>query len=71
MLLLIAKPPHTHVTICDPITGIAVIILVITVAPQKLIWPHGNVYPKNATPDININKITPVDHTACFGARYD
>ena len=31
--------------------------LVITVAPQKDIWPHGKTYPKNAVAITN-NKIT-------------
>ena len=39
-----------------PITGKVVISLLITVAPQYLICPHGNTYPKNAT-NINITYI--------------
>jgi len=42
--------------------GIAEIKLVITVAPQNDICPHGNTYPKNAVA-IKINKIpTPDPH---------
>jgi len=36
------KPPHSHVVIVSPITGMALNKLVITVAPQKLICPQGN-----------------------------
>ena len=35
------KPPHSHVTNCSPTNGMALNKLVITVAPQKLICPHG------------------------------
>jgi hypothetical protein len=35
------KLPHNHKTILFPKYGIAVTKLVITVAPQKLIWPQG------------------------------
>jgi len=54
---LIENPPHTHSTIFFPAYGIADIKLVITVAPQKDICPHGNTYPTKAVP-ISINKIT-------------
>ena len=33
--------PHNHVVILSPTSGIALNKLVITVAPQKLICPHG------------------------------
>jgi len=36
-----ANPPHTHCTVSCPIYGIADSRLVITVAPQKDICPHG------------------------------
>jgi len=37
--------------------------LVMTVAPQKDIWPHGSTYPRNAVA-IRIKKIkVPVIHT--------
>jgi predicted P-loop ATPase/GTPase len=46
-----------------PRYGIAENKLVITVAPQKDIWPHGKTYPKKAVA-ITINKIvTPTIHT--------
>ena len=35
------NPPHTHKTIKPPQIGIVEIKLVITVAPQKDICPHG------------------------------
>ena len=37
-----AKPPQTHSTRCFPQTGRADKKLVITVAAQNLIWPHGS-----------------------------
>jgi predicted P-loop ATPase/GTPase len=54
--LLIENPPHSHSTTEDPTYGIADNKLVITVAPQKDICPHGNTYPKNAVA-IRINRI--------------
>lgn len=39
--LLTPNPPHNHVTINFPTYGIAENRLVITVAPQNLICPHG------------------------------
>jgi len=39
---LIENPPHTHSTMVFPAYGIADIKLVITVAPQKDICPHGS-----------------------------
>ena len=40
--LLTVKPPQSHCTIYFPAIGIAVTMLVMTVAPQKLIWPQGS-----------------------------
>jgi hypothetical protein len=37
------KPPHNQLTIYFPIIGNAPKIFVITVAPQRLICPHGSV----------------------------
>jgi len=54
-----------------PINGIADNRLVITIAPQKLIWPHGSTYPKKAVIIINKNKITPVFHNNCLGYKKD
>jgi len=53
---LTANPPHNQNTISSPTQGIAENKLVITVAPQNDIWPHGNTYPKNAVA-IKINKM--------------
>lgn len=45
-----AKPPHTHSTRSFPKKGIADNKLVITVAAQQDICPHGRTYPKKAVP---------------------
>jgi len=36
------KPPHSQKTISEPTYGMVEKRFVITVAPQKDIWPHGN-----------------------------
>lgn len=56
------NPPHSHFTKSVPMYGMADSRLVITVAPHKDIWPHGNTYPKNAVPIVNMSKITPIFH---------
>jgi len=57
-----ANPPHIHWTRFSPMYGMAENKLVITVAPQKDICPHGSTYPKNAVA-ITINRIiTPTIH---------
>jgi len=57
-----ANPPHIHWTRFSPMYGTAENRLVITVAPQNDICPHGKTYPKNAVA-IVINKIiTPTIH---------
>jgi len=71
VLLFTENPPQTQITMWLPITGMAVTIFVITVAPQKLICPQGRVYPKNAIPDIKIKIITPEHQTHCLGALND
>jgi len=63
------NPPHNHWTIDVPTIGIAEARLVITVAPQKDIWPHGKTYPKNAVA-IVISKITIPENQVSF-FRYD
>lgn len=45
---LIAKPPHNQVVSVVPKYGTAVSRLVITVAAQNDICPHGRTYPKKA-----------------------
>jgi len=65
--LLIEKPPHNQQTISSPIIGTAETKFVITVAPQKLICPHGNTYPTKAVAILNKNIIIPVHQTAYLG----
>lgn len=64
--LLIENPPQTQKIIILPITGIAVIKLVITVAPHRLIWPQGSTYPKNAIPADKKKVINPETHKIVF-----
>lgn len=59
------NPPHSHWTMKFPIAGIADNKLVITVAPQKDIWPQGSTYPIKAVP-IRINKIEIPDIQVSF-----
>ena len=54
-----------------PINGIAVNKLVITVAPQKLIWPHGKTYPINAVAIDKIKIKIPEFQTWVLGYLYD
>jgi len=61
-----AKPPHNHKTKSGPKYGKAEKRLVITVAPQNLICPHGRTYPKNAAAITRINKRTPVIHVFTY-----
>lgn len=46
--LSIENPPQIHCTMSVPKYGIADNKLVITLAPQKDIWPQGKIYPKKA-----------------------
>lgn len=55
-----ANPPQIHWTRSVPISGIAEKILVITVAAQNLIWPHGRTYPRKAVAIEQIKMITPI-----------
>jgi len=59
-----AKPPHIHSTSIFPIYGIAENKLVITVAPQKLIWPQGSTYPIKAVAIVRIKRRTPMFHVS-------
>ena len=61
-----ANPPHIHSTRALPMYGIAERRLVITVAPQNLICPHGRTYPTNAVANSIINKITPTFQVSMF-----
>jgi predicted P-loop ATPase/GTPase len=56
-----ANPPHTHCTKIVPIYGTADSKLVITVAPQKDICPHGNTYPRKAVAIVANRISTPID----------
>lgn len=58
---LTENPPQIHSTINWPINGIVEIKLVITVAPQKDIWPQGNTYPINAVPIVVKKIIIPIN----------
>jgi len=60
--LLIENPPQIYITSMLPIYGTADTKFVITVAPQKDIWPQGRTYPRKAVA-IEIRKIEiPVNH---------
>lgn len=57
-----ANPPQIHCTRSVPTYGIAENRLVITVAPQNDIWPHGSTYPRKAVAITRNRMITPTDH---------
>jgi hypothetical protein len=59
-----AKPPQSHSTRVDPMYGMAENKLVITVAPQKLICPHGRTYPINAVAIVKMKINTPMFHVS-------
>jgi hypothetical protein len=59
-----AKPPQIHSTKDVPKYGIAENRLVITVAPQNLIWPHGSTYPMNAVAMVRMYSNTPIFHVS-------
>ena len=61
---LTPNPPQIHSTKDFPTYGIAENKLVITVAPQKLICPHGSRYPINAVAIVKIKIITPIFHVS-------
>jgi len=48
-----------------PKYGIAEKIFVITVAPRRLICPHGSTYPINAVIIVIIKIVTPIFHVLC------
>lgn len=58
-----ANPPQIHCTTMSPTYGTADTRLVITVAPQKDIWPQGRTYPMNAAPIVRNNSAIPVNQT--------
>jgi hypothetical protein len=59
-----ANPPQIHSTRDLPIYGIAENRLVITVAPQNLICPHGRTYPIKAVAIVKIKIRTPIFHVS-------
>lgn len=61
-----ANPPHNHFTSPWPIYGITEARLVITVAPQKDIWPQGKTYPKKAVPIVKNKITTPTDQVCKY-----
>jgi len=56
------KPPQSSCTIAVPTPGMAENRLVITVAPQKLIWPQGRTYPLNPVAILRKNTRIPEYH---------
>lgn len=60
------KFPHSHCTKSLPIIGMAENKLVITVAPQNDICPHGRTYPRKAAAMVITISPIPVDQTAFF-----
>lgn len=54
------NPPQIHCTKESPIYGIADRRLVITVAPQNDICPHGRTYPTKAVAITNNSRTTPM-----------
>ena len=58
------NPPHAHSTKVWPIYGIAENKLVMTVAPQKDICPHGRTYPTKAVAIRVRRRMTPVFHVS-------
>lgn len=57
------KPPQTHLTRESPNFGMADSRLVITVAPQYDICPHGSTYPKKAVAIRESRSLVPEVHT--------
>lgn len=60
------KFPHIHSTSFLPTRGRAEKMLVITVAPQNDICPHGRTYPRKAVAMVRIIRISPEVHTRGF-----
>jgi hypothetical protein len=60
------KFPHIHSTRFFPTRGIAEKMLVITVAPQNDICPHGRTYPRKAVAIVSTIRISPDAHTIGF-----
>lgn len=58
------NPPQIHSTKFVPMYGIADKRLVMTVAPQNDICPHGRTYPINAVAITVSRRITPIFHVS-------
>lgn len=58
------KPPQIHSTRVLPTYGTADKRFVITVAPQKDIWPQGRTYPTKAVIMTRSSRITPMFHVS-------
>jgi len=58
------KPPQIQLVMSTLYTGIALIKLVITVAPQNDIWPQGKTYLKNADLITKSKIVTPLAQSA-------
>lgn len=63
------KPPQIHSTSVLPMYGMADSRLVITVAPQNDICPHGSTYPMKAVIIVISSRITPIFHVLLY--RYE
>lgn len=63
---LIENPPQSHVVSVIPRYGIAVRRLVITVAAQNDICPHGRTYPKKAVAIRITRRAVPDSQTSLF-----
>lgn len=64
--LFTANPPQSQRTKSGPKYGKAEKRLVITVAPQNLICPHGRTYPRKAAAITRISRKTPVIHVFTY-----
>jgi len=62
------KFPHSHWTRSVPTIGMAEKMLVITVAPQNDICPHGRTYPRNAAAKVASIKDIPDSQVRGFVA---
>ena len=58
------NPPQIHSTRFVPMYGIAERRLVMTVAPQNDICPHGKTYPMNAVAIVANRRTTPIFHVS-------
>lgn len=66
MALSTENPPQIHSTRFVPIYGTAESRLVITVAPQKDICPHGSTYPIKAVAITVNSRIIPIFQVSVY-----